>query len=226
MIDYQALLDKLNPRPDGEGVTKLRTGVVSVVNANGTLDVAISGVVIPGLPRVIGIPLAVGDVVSVITYLGAMLVIGAVGGNLPVGRDGAIHGMSSVTNSAGITTETVVLTGAPALTTFKAGRVYEMNIYGLTQGTTGNNHVYRVRKTNAAGQQLLESRSYVQANTPVRATGLFKVSTTDVSATLVVTLEAPATAIYIAGATFPRGFYILDIGSESNPAYANVPALT
>ncbi len=225
MIDYQALLDKLNPKPDGEGVTKLRTGVVSVVNANGTLDVAISGVVIPGLPRVLGVTAQVGDVVSVITYLGAMLVLGVVGA-LPAGRDGAIHGMSSVTNSAAITSETIVLTGAPSPTTFKAGRVYEINVYGLTQGTNGDNHVYKVKKTNAAGVQLLESRSYVQANTPVRATGLFKVSTTDVSATLVVTLTAPNTAIYIAGATFPKGFYVLDIGAESNPAYANVPALT
>lgn len=77
--DFTKLLARLVPVDDGEDVLKLRTGVVSSVNADGTVDVTISGLTIPNLPRLRSVSVAVGETVQVVTYRGSLLVIGPVG---------------------------------------------------------------------------------------------------------------------------------------------------
>jgi hypothetical protein len=80
-IDFTKLLDRINPEPDGEDFLKLRTGVVSSVNANGTLDVTISGLTIPNLPKLAGVSVPVNAVVQILSLRGSLLVIGAVSGS-------------------------------------------------------------------------------------------------------------------------------------------------
>jgi hypothetical protein len=79
-LDYTKLLARIVPESDAEDSLKLRTGVVSSVNANGTVDVTISGLTVPNIPRLRGAYLLVGDNVQVISYRGSLLVIGVVGG--------------------------------------------------------------------------------------------------------------------------------------------------
>lgn len=78
MIDYTKLLDKLSPQPGGEDTIRLRSGVVDTVNADGTADVALSGVVVPDIPVWGSVEVAAGVVVSVISYLGQLIVAGVV----------------------------------------------------------------------------------------------------------------------------------------------------
>ena len=75
-IDYTKLLAKLDPQPGGEDVARMRTGVVDAVNSDGTVDLGISGIVIPDVARLAGSIVAVGMVVNVISYRGSLLVIG------------------------------------------------------------------------------------------------------------------------------------------------------
>ena len=83
-IDYTKLLAKLNPEPGGEDVLRLRTGVVSAVNSDGTVNVAISGVVIPHVPRLAGTILSAASNVQVLSYRGSLLVLDAVARNANV----------------------------------------------------------------------------------------------------------------------------------------------
>lgn len=72
------LKKKLIPEPDGEDVLRLRSGVVSAINSDGTCDVVISGVTVPKVPRLQGAIFAVGSKVQMITYRGSMLALGRV----------------------------------------------------------------------------------------------------------------------------------------------------
>jgi hypothetical protein len=76
MIDYTKLLSKLSPQPGGEDVLRLRVGIVDSVNADGTLDVGVSGLVIPDISRLDGPPVAVDDVVQILSYRGSLFVLG------------------------------------------------------------------------------------------------------------------------------------------------------
>jgi hypothetical protein len=79
MVDYTKLLEKIVPKVDGESTLRLRTGTVTTVNADGTLDITMSdGVLAPNVNKLVGAYAPVGAVVKMITFLGAMLVIGAV----------------------------------------------------------------------------------------------------------------------------------------------------
>lgn len=75
-IDFSKLLDKLLPPPDGEDMARMRTGVVSTVNADGTVDVGISGLVVPGVARLTNAPMVAGSIVNIIIWRGGILVIG------------------------------------------------------------------------------------------------------------------------------------------------------
>jgi hypothetical protein len=75
-LDITRLIQKLDPRPDGQDKSQLRTGTVDAVNADGTLDVVLSGVVVPNVPKLASVGGAVGSVVQVQVYRGSMLVVG------------------------------------------------------------------------------------------------------------------------------------------------------
>lgn len=77
-VDLTKLIEKLDPRRDGPDSLKPRTAVVNAVNVNGTLDIILSGVVIPNVPRLSSVGVLVGDTVQVTTSRGGLLVIGVV----------------------------------------------------------------------------------------------------------------------------------------------------
>lgn len=76
-IDYTSLLDKLTPQRDGEPPTHLRTGTVAAVNSDGTVDITMSGgALVPDVPRLDSAHVAVGTVVQMLSFRGALLVLG------------------------------------------------------------------------------------------------------------------------------------------------------
>ena len=81
MIDYTKLINQIDPKPGGEDKLRIRTGVINAINANGTVNVTISNIVIPNVPRLESVSVVVGQSVQVITYLGALLVLGPVAAN-------------------------------------------------------------------------------------------------------------------------------------------------
>lgn len=91
MIDYTKLLKKINPDRDGEPHLHLRTAVVSAVNANGTVDILMSGVTIPGVPRLAEAAVQVGATVQVLAARGSLLVIGRVSAGNPSRVVGAVN---------------------------------------------------------------------------------------------------------------------------------------
>jgi energy-converting hydrogenase Eha subunit C len=103
-IDYTRLLSKLSPAQDGQDVARLRTGLVMVVNSDGTADVAISGVTIEDVP-VLGdnTMLIVGQACQVLTYRGSLLVLGQSGSGAagPVVTPSALFtfGTPTITNN-------------------------------------------------------------------------------------------------------------------------------
>lgn len=141
-IDYQKLLDKLLPPADGEDMTRLRTGIVDAVNADGTLDVGISGLVIPSVPRLTNAPMVAGSVVNVLVWRGGLLVIGT--------SSAGPAGLTTTGLFRGVCTNDVALTpGAAAVTvtgctfnftTVRANAVIVVNLvidFDATNATTG-----------------------------------------------------------------------------------------
>lgn len=66
---------------DGQDVARLRTGVISAVNTNGTVDVTLSGVTVAGVPYLVGAGVAVGAIVQMLSYRGSLLVLGTSAGS-------------------------------------------------------------------------------------------------------------------------------------------------
>lgn len=78
-IDISQIKKKLVPTPDGQDELRLRTGVVDAINANGTVDIVLSGVTMTNVPVLAtGYTLTVDRAVQVATYRGSMLVLGHV----------------------------------------------------------------------------------------------------------------------------------------------------
>lgn len=153
-------------------------------------------------------------------------------GNQEIGQ-GVIAGSHSVTASAAVgATETVVSTANSA--TFYAGHTYKVTVYGETNvsaAALGNNPLFRLRKTNTAGQNLFNRRFYcpvITSGFPADHVGLFDVSGSNVTATLVLTLTGSAgfNAQHLAGGSNGRGFIVQDIGSAANPALDNANVVT
>jgi hypothetical protein len=75
-IDYQKLLAKLMPEPGGEDVARMRVGIVDAVNADGTVNLGIAGIIVPSIARLANAPMVAGTVVNVISYRGSLLILG------------------------------------------------------------------------------------------------------------------------------------------------------
>lgn len=83
-LDYTSLLKKLAPYSDGEPLVSLRTMTVSVVNADGTVDLTTSGgVTIPGVARLSSAVVSAGQHVQVLSGRGVLLVLGMAQRRLP-----------------------------------------------------------------------------------------------------------------------------------------------
>lgn len=137
MIDYTKLLKKLSPDRDGEPHLHLRTAVVSAVNANGTVDILMSGVTVPGVPRLADAVVQVGATVQVLAARGSLLVLGQ---SMGAGRSNGAGLWTRVQANSALgsigTTSTAVLT-TPS-TTFLKNRVYEVKSHaGVSAGTAG-----------------------------------------------------------------------------------------
>lgn len=144
-------------------------------------------------------------------------------GNQEIGQ-GVLAGFQSTANSAAIgAAETVV--GTCNATTFYANHAYAATLYGeVTASVVPNDPVLRLRKTNAAGQQLGQMR----ASARVAATGYngaatfyFRIGAANVAAaTLVVTAlgSGAFNTVHAASGTNGRGLVVEDIGSALNPA--------
>jgi hypothetical protein len=121
-IDYTRLLGKLMPPSDGQDVARLRTGIITVINSDGTVDVTLSGVTIEDLPVLGGnASLVVGQACQILTYRGSLLVLGQVGSGTagPVVRPSAMFtfGTPSITNNS-------IQTLTPASVTVNDGGMY------------------------------------------------------------------------------------------------------
>lgn len=148
-------------------------------------------------------------------------------GGVDMGR-GSWNYISAITPSANITTttETIVLTFPSA--TYKANRAYRVIHEGRIQlVTAGTNHsgipVIRVHKTNVAGQIVVdfgrEPLVNVAAIYPAARSDVFVVGASDVTATLVVTLQTANSGTtqsvvnhYADAANGGRSVEIVDIG--------------
>jgi hypothetical protein len=135
MIDYNKLLDKLVPKPDGEDKLRLRTGTVTTVNANGTLDITMSdGVLLPGVNKLATAYAPVGAVVQIVVFRGAMLVIGAVGTS---GANGAMTKTGSVMTGPGPIAATSFSTPIVFGVTFPGLPSVHVNLNGGAGATSG-----------------------------------------------------------------------------------------
>lgn len=139
----------------------------------------------------------------------------------PMAR-GVVNVVESAGSSAAIgTTETVVMT-LPAFT-YRAGRAYEVSMKaGIGISTITTKADFRLRKTNAAGQDLGEWFRYSSTATAGidQANGPGPVFTVapgaDVTATLVLTLASTTgTTIHFGSAASPRRVIVRDIGDET-----------
>lgn len=79
MIDFTTLRKKLDPDPGAEDTLRLRTAIVQTMNADGTVDILVSGATVPSVPRLDdGGWLAAGAVVQVLTLRGGRIILGTV----------------------------------------------------------------------------------------------------------------------------------------------------
>lgn len=134
------------------------------------------------------------------------------------------QGIFSTSNSSAInTTETVVLTATNVV--FRAGVAYEAHVHcGLFGDAVGRLASVRLRKTNAAGADWgeyyrMETKG-ISGATAVPGGGmlyLVRTAATDLTATVVVTLQASAgTVTMLASAATPRRLVIVPVGDATD----------
>lgn len=127
-IDFSKLLDKLLPPPDGEDMARVRTGIVDAVNTDGTVDVGISGLVVPDVPRLAGAPMVAGTVVNILVWRGGLLVLGPSGSGAASLRVAGTF-FAAATNDLSVSTSVQSMTGCTFnFTTYKADAVLEVDL--------------------------------------------------------------------------------------------------
>jgi hypothetical protein len=140
---------------------------------------------------------------------------------------GRVNGVDTATSSLPIgNTETVVLT-IPSMT-YKAGRAYKIEFTGLVVASVGGNSpTLRTRKTNAAGQRFTNGTPYCGNTSPTTGDfrSMFTVGASNVTATLVLTIQGSATfnATMFGSATTTTALDVYDIGEASD--HPNAPVL-
>jgi hypothetical protein len=79
-IDYTKLRRKLTPEPeiDGDPGIRLKVGTVAAIDSStGLVTLNLNGATVPAVPSLSGARFAVGTVVQVLSYRGALLILGA-----------------------------------------------------------------------------------------------------------------------------------------------------
>lgn len=140
MTDYTKLLNKLVPSPGGEDTVRMRTATVTAINSNGTVRISVSGVTIPkDISRLASSSMSMGDTVSVISFRGELLVIGAVAGGPTAGAmesHGDIRYFGSnrlwyeQRSPFDLTTPGLVLTNNPSIEVARSGTCAHFNRIG------------------------------------------------------------------------------------------------
>lgn len=169
MIDFTKLREKLDPDPGGEDQLRIRTGVVSVINADGTLDLLISGVAVPSVPRLANVTAAVNDTVQVITLRGGLLVIGQVAVNAGGLVSSRVATTVRTSNTSTFTAETLINTVTADLV---IGRTYKVSwAFRWDSDVAGDTAFARIRDTNLAGTQLQNWRADSRLTNVVTSSG-------------------------------------------------------
>lgn len=174
-IDYNKLLSKIVPQPDGEDELRIRTGVISALNANGTVDLTLSGAVFPGVAVLDGVGVAVGAVVQVLSSRGYLLVLGG----------SSAGGSARVETTAPTSVSTSSTTYTPFTSTDIHGAVFRAPASGAVKitlmGWLGVSHTSVATRSWLAGQvregDVINSGTIVQAAADARA-GMSQNSTT------------------------------------------------
>lgn len=157
---------KLLPAIDGTDVLRLRTGVVSAVNSDGTCDVVISGATVAAVPRLMEASVAVSTVVQMLSYRGSLLIIGrSASGGQSAGLGLWARGQAT-SNTGTITTSLTSLSLVTNTVTFVKNRVYEIKTHGGVQSTATGYADLRAYRS-AAATQIGEFFRY-----PITATGV------------------------------------------------------
>lgn len=227
--DYTKLLARLLPDAGGEDTVRMRVGVVTAVNVNGTLNILLSGVSVPGVSRLDNVIVGVGDVVQIASYRGALL---ALGKSNPPNADGTRVGgayRGSSTGNIGANTESLFLTSqdtslANAPITFKANHAYRLDFISTVQ-TTGVTQqvIFRVRQSvdgsSLAGTQIRLIGKSIAFNGHTDNgdfSAQFIVGNADVTTYIVISVNVGAAgSIAISGGIGLTYFDIYDIGSAA-----------
>lgn len=227
-IDLSKIKEKLNPTPDGQDVTRLRTGVVTAVNANGTVDITLSGVTMSGVPRLIGATVVVGQAVQIASYRGSLLVLGGVESSAtPSAGLGFVNGNGTNAGSGTIGATEVLILSVTATRPYQTGRAYrfqaDLKFTSVSPPTRG---LFRIRQNwvNAG----TPGTEVFGVNKPTTATnemdgsfgGLFKVVAggSDVTSTLSLTGQWGGTNIAVTTATCQLNIY--DVGKDTDYPFA------
>lgn len=135
---------------------------------------------------------------------------------------GIVASVSVQSGSAFVSAETVVLTVPSA--TYEANRAYRVYTHGgVGQSSAGGIGDLRLKKTNTGGQTLAEFYRFycptIGAVYPATGVAHFKTGNSEVTASLVLTLQCPVgTVQHFGTAGSARDVIIEDIGDESSLA--------
>jgi hypothetical protein len=163
-IDYTKIRNKIVRPEDGQDVVRLRTGEVEAINANGTVDILLSGVVMTDLPRLEGLLLAEGDSVQLLSYRGSLLVLGSVASSsespiMMVGEPVMLTSDSATwtgTESGSLMSITVpVIIGRLYRVDFTCNTATTAQTFPITSANL-EIPIMRIREDNASGNQLTQ----------------------------------------------------------------------
>lgn len=226
-IDYTRIKKKLTGKEDdGQDVVRLRVGVVSAVNGDGTADVVLSGITVPDVPILGGAIVTVDAVVQMTSYRGSLMIIGGMaganggGGGLGLwarGQSGSSK--TGVSSTSPVTADLVTNT-----VTFLKNRVYECRTHGGLQVTAGTPPAFGDLRPYRSGPatQIGEFFRFPipSASNAFNATGAGVYFTPTVNVTDAVALYIAASATHTishiaASPGTPRNIEVYDVGNSS-----------
>lgn len=219
MLDYTKLRQKLNPEPDGQDVLRLRVGVVTAINANGTCDVTVSGTTVPNVSRLQEATVSVGAVVQMLSYRGAMMIIGRAASS----SQNAGLGLWTRTQRTDITTVTSAGFSAVLTTdtvTFVKNRVYEVKTLAALSSNQTNSYMdlrpYRAGPATQLGEFFRFPLPVANVAFNGNGAGVYFTVANDTSGAIALYGQASTTGTFNHGATGAiRNLEVYDVGDIS-----------
>jgi hypothetical protein len=221
VLDYTKIRKKLVPTPDGQDVLRLRVGIVTAVNADGTADVTVAGTTVPKVNRLAESTVMVGAIVQMVTYRGSMMIIGRAASGPQTNGLGLWARGQATSNSGTISTTALVSLIATNTVTFVKNRVYEVRTHGGVQGSTANTFLdLRAYRTAAATQIGEFFRFGVNtASVAYNASGrgiYFTVAANTSGAVSLYGQASSGTMVHVGTASgTPRNIEVYDVGDAS-----------